>query len=95
MAYCYILRCADASYYVGSTHEIAARLAKHVDGSASRYTAARRPLELVFSEAFASMDQALARERQVKGWTRAKKEALIAADAGRLNSLSRSNSSKS
>ena len=95
MAFCYILRCADGSYYVGSTEDIPARLSKHSDGSASQYTAVRRPVALVFSEQLASIEEARARERQLKGWTRAKKEALIAGAADRLKTLSRSNSSKS
>ena len=90
MAFCYILRCSDGSYYVGSTHDVATRLTKHVDGSASQYTAARRPLELMFSEPFESIDAARAREQQIKGWTRAKKEALIASDRASLRLLSRS-----
>ena len=89
MAFCYNLRCADGSYYVGSTHEIAARLTKHTDGSASQFTAARRPVTLVFSEAFESIGAARARELQIKGWTRAKKDALIAADRSLLKRLSR------
>jgi len=89
MAFCYILRCSDGSYYVGSTHEIAARLTKHTAGSASQFTAARRPVTLVFSEAFESIGAARARELQIKGWTRAKKDALIAADRSLLKRLSR------
>ena len=89
MAFCYILRCVDGSYYVGSTHDVAARVTKHTDGSASQYTAARRPVSLVFSEAFASIDEARAREQQIKGWTRAKKDALIAAERRGLKRLSR------
>jgi predicted GIY-YIG superfamily endonuclease len=90
MAFCYILRCCDGSYYVGSTHDIATRLTKHNDGSASVYTAPRRPVALVFSETFESIDAARAREQQIKGWTRAKKEALIASDRVILRLLSRS-----
>ena len=89
MAFCYILRCADGSYYVGSTLDLPARLAKHLDGSASRYTAARRPVALVFSELLDSIDLARAQEQQIKGWTRARKEALIGADRARLKALSR------
>jgi len=50
MAFCYILRCAEGSYYVGSTDDLPSRLSKHADGSASHYTAARRPITLVYSE---------------------------------------------
>lgn len=92
MAFCYILRCADGSYYVGSTHDLPSRLEKHGDGSASHYTATRRPVALVLSESFSSIDAARARERQLKGWTRAKKQALINGKRQRLTSLSRSKS---
>ena len=94
MAFCYILRCADGSYYVGSTHDVAARLTKHTDESASQYTAARRPVALVLSEAFATLDQAFARERQIKSWTRAKKDALINADRAGMKAMSRSSVAK-
>lgn len=77
MAFCYILRCSDGSYYVGSTEDLGARLAKHQDGSASAYTAARRPVTLAYAEEHNTLDRTRARERQIKGWTRAKKEALI------------------
>lgn len=83
MAYCYILRCADGSYYVGSTHDIAARFVRHQEGSASRHTAIRRPVALEFVEEFATIGAARDREKQVKGWTRRKKEALIRGIAGR------------
>jgi len=93
MPSCYILRCADASYYVGSTHDLPSRLSKHAEGSASSYTAARRPVTLVYSEEFAAIDDARSREQQIKGWTRAKKEALTAGAVGRLKALSRSKAS--
>ena len=92
MAVCYILRCVDGSYYVGSTDDLDARLVKHRDGSASGFTAARRPVALAYSEVLDSIEAARARERQLKGWTHAKKDALTQADAGRLKVLSRSNS---
>lgn len=85
-AFCYILHCADGSYYVGATGDIDGRMRKHHDGSASRHTAARRPVTLVRVEKFPDMRAARARERQLKGWTRAKKEALI---AGSLPNLRR------
>ena len=95
MAFCYILRCVDGSYYVGSTDDLDARLVKHRDGSASGFTAARRPVALAYSEVLDSIEAARARERQLKGWTHAKQDALTQADAGRLKALSRSNSSNS
>ena len=87
LPFVYILRCADGSLYVGETEDLAARLAKHNDGSASAYTAARRPIALVHSEVHTDQAAALARERQLKGWTRAKKEALIADDLAKLKRL--------
>ena len=69
----YFLRCRDASYYVGHTDDIENRLAEHVSGGVSSYTRKRRPLKLVFSEPFSSRIEALERERQIKGWSRAKK----------------------
>jgi len=84
MAFCYILQCADGCYYVGSTGDLDARLVKHLEGSGSKYTAARRPAILVFAEEFTTIEGARARERQLKGWTRAKKEALIAGDMAAL-----------
>src|SRR5688572_14301304 len=82
MRYIYILRCADNALYVGQTADIALRLTKHTDGSASAFTAKRRPVELVYLEPHPTVKSASKRERQLKRWTRAKKEALIAGDLG-------------
>jgi predicted GIY-YIG superfamily endonuclease len=83
----YILRCADACLYVGETCDLAARLSKHRDGSASRFTAKRRPVTLVYSEECVDGFEGKQRERQIKRWTRAKKEALIAGDLELLRRL--------
>jgi len=80
----YILRCADGALYVGETGNIDERLATHNDGRGSSYTAHRRPVTLAYVEAYATRDAALARERQLKGWTREKKEALIVGDRHRV-----------
>lgn len=91
-AWVYILRCSDKSYYVGTTRWIDPdrRLSEHRLGvSAAAYTASRRPVELVFAEYFERVSEAVALERQIKGWSRAKKEALIARDFDRLKILSR------
>jgi len=81
MFYVYILHCADGSYYVGSTNNLERRLAEHQSGYyKGSYTHARRPVELVWSADFATHDEAFQRERQIKGWSRAKKEALIRGD---------------
>ena len=88
--YVYILRCADGSYYTGLTEDLEIQLAQHQMGELPGYTQNRRPIELVFSDQFTSMDDAINRERQIKGWSRSKKEALIAGDWARLLELSRS-----
>ncbi len=83
----YLLRCADGSYYVGHTDDLEKRLAQHREGEIAGYTAQRRPVELVFSQDFTSREDALAMERQIKGWSRAKKEALIRRDWGEVSRL--------
>ena len=90
MAYTmYILRCNDGSYYVGSTSDLDARVEAHNAGHGPRFTAARRPVTLVYSEPFDTMDESRRREMQIKKWSRAKKEALIAGDLAALKNLSR------
>ena len=77
-AFVYILRCSDGSYYVGSTRKsLEERVAEHNAGAFGGYTAGLRPVTLVFHEEFDRILDAIAAERQVKGWSRAKKEALI------------------
>ena len=85
----YILRCADGSYYAGSALDLGDRLKTHSSGKGPRYTAARLPVMLVYTEQHASLAEAVRRERQVKTWTRAKKEALIKQDFGELKRLSK------
>ena len=75
--YLYKLRCSDSSYYVGHTNDLEHRLAAHERGATEGYTLSRRPVELVFSEQFSTRQEAFHRERQIKGWSRARKEALI------------------
>jgi predicted GIY-YIG superfamily endonuclease len=86
----YIVRCADDSYYVGHTEDLEKRLAMHQDGTLRGYTAKRRPVTLIYAEVFDSRDEAFHRERQVKGWSRAKKEALANNDWQTLRRLSKS-----
>jgi len=76
----YILRCADGSLYVGRTRELSVRVAEHELGRGSAFTAARRPGLLVYQEPFQTNAGASRRERQLKRWTTAKKEALIRGD---------------
>ena len=87
--YAYMLRCADGSYYVGHTDDLEARVGAHQSGLIPGYTQKRRPLQLVWSQDFHSREEALAAERQIKGWSRAKKEALIRGDWDAVQLLSR------
>ncbi len=83
-AWLYILRCADGSYYVGTTRtSLEIRIAQHNDGTFEGYTASRRPVQLVFSQWFDRITDAIESERKLKGWSRAKKEALIRGDFGK------------
>jgi putative endonuclease len=89
-AYLYILRCADGSFYVGATISgLDRRFAEHEAGTFGGYTSSRRPVTLVFHQHFVRLDDAAAAERQVKGWRRDKKEALIRGDFALLPALSR------
>jgi putative endonuclease len=90
-AYLYILLCADGSYYVGITRDsLEKRIAEHESGAFGGYTARRRSVGLVFHQYFARIEDAIAAERQVKGWRREKKEALIRGDLAALPALSKS-----
>lgn len=74
----YILLCADNSYYVGITNDIERRIDEHQSGvNPESYTHKKRPVKLVFCERFTEVEQAITFEKQVKGWTRKKKEAII------------------
>jgi predicted GIY-YIG superfamily endonuclease len=85
----YLLRCSDGSYYAGHTDNLEARLWQHQQGICCDWTSRRRPVELVWCEAAPTRDEAIAFERRIKGWTRAKKEALIAGDWDRIGWLAR------
>lgn len=87
MFFVYILRCADGALYVGSTGNVERRVAKHQEGTACAFTRWRRPVALIYAEPCLSLQDALARERQIKRWTRAKKEALAAGDLAALKKL--------
>ncbi|MFH1120247.1 MAG: GIY-YIG nuclease family protein [Bacteroidota bacterium] len=90
--YVYILKCSDQSYYSGVTNDVERRLKEHNDGINPKcYTFSRRPVELVYFEYFTDFNQAIAFEKKIKGWTRAKKQALIAEDWDKLKKLSRCN----
>ena len=85
--YVYILRCADDSLYIGETDNLDLRVARHNAGRGCQFTATRRPVVLMYSEAYSSREASMKREGQIKKWTRAKKEALIAGDLERLKAL--------
>jgi putative endonuclease len=86
----YILLCSDGSYYVGSTrNEVETRVSEHNNGHHGGYTYRRRPVTLLWSNHFDSIIDAIAMERQIKGWAREKKEALIAGEFALLPDLSK------
>jgi len=76
----YILRCADGSYYTGRTEDPNHRLEQHQAGEGSQWTQRRLPATLVYAQELPSEEDALRAEQQIKGWSRSKKEALIAGD---------------
>jgi putative endonuclease len=86
MAWVYILECSDGSYYVGSTVDLERRVWQHQqgDGAGAAYTRRRRPVRLVWCWDFDRIDEAYAFEKQVQGWNRAKRRALV---DGRLTDL--------
>ena len=87
----YLLRCADNSYYAGSTsHDyVEGRAWEHNEGLFDGYTSRRRPVTLVWADWFEDLREAHATERRLKGWSRAKKEALIARDYPKLQLLAK------
>jgi len=89
-AHIYILRCSDGSYYVGSARlGLDRRLSEHNNGTYGGYTSKRLPVVLVWSEHFLNITDAIAVERQIKGWSRSKKEALIRGDYELLRLLAK------
>ena len=87
--FAYLLRCSDGSYYAGHTDDIDLRMAQHQSGALGGYTAKRLPVILVWSDNFPAREQAFTIERKLKGWGRAKKEALIAGDWARISALAK------
>jgi putative endonuclease len=87
--YMYILECADQSYYTGSTKYLELRLLQHQAGEGANHTKNRLPVKLVYFEEFNRIDEAFYREKQVQGWSRKKKEALIKGQYEKLPQLSR------
>jgi predicted GIY-YIG superfamily endonuclease len=86
--YMYILKCSDDSYYVGSTNNLERRIKEHQAGEGANYTKKRLPVELVYYEEYERIDKAFYREKQVQGWSRKKREALIAKKHENLHFLS-------
>ena len=90
MFWVYILKCADNSYYTGHTDNLENRVAQHSKKLIySCYTATRLPVTLLFSQTFETRYEALSSERQIKGWSRNKKEALINGDWNLLSILAK------
>jgi len=90
--YMYILQCVDGSFYTGSTKELALRIEQHKNGEGANFTANHLPVKLVYYETFDRIDEAFKREKQIQGWSRAKKIALIRGDKEKLIQLSKSKS---
>ena len=89
MPWLYILKCSDHSYYTGTTGDLEKRLSEHETGIVGAYPYDKRPVEYVFSEEFSSWPEAIAKEIQIKKWSRKKKEALIVSDWEKLRSLAK------
>ena len=87
--YMYILECADGSYYTGSTNNLELRLMQHQNGEGANHTKKRLPVKLIYYEEFQRIDEAFYREKQVQGWSRGKKEALITGEYKKLPLLSK------
>jgi len=86
--YVYILKCSDDSYYIGITNDVERRFVEHNEGhNRNSYTYNRRPIELMFVEAFNDSNQAIDWEKKIKGWSRKKKEALILRNWDKLKDL--------
>ncbi|RKR07747.1 putative endonuclease [Maribacter vaceletii] len=84
----YILKCSDGSYYTGSTKDIDRRFVEHNEGRGANHTKKRLPVKLMYVEEYLRIGNAFKREKQIQGWSRAKKEALINGEFGILPNLS-------
>jgi len=89
MAFVYILLCSDGSYYVGSTRNLEHRVWQHSTGRGSTHTSTRLPIKLAFAQEYDNIGDAYAREKQIQGWSRKKREALIAGEFNDLPRLSK------
>ena len=88
MWFVYILKCSDDSYYTGVTNNLEKRTSEHNSGMVKGYTSSRLPVKLIYSQRFDDITRAIEVEKQIKGWSRRKKEALIAGDFELLIELS-------
>ena len=86
----YILQCSNGENYVGSTNNLERRIIEHQKGRGCDFTKAHLPVKLVYTEEYSTIDEAYKRERQLHGWSKAKKEALICGDIEKLKQLSKS-----
>ena len=86
--YMYILECSDGSYYIGSTTHLELRIVQHQNGQGANHTRKHLPVKLLYHEEFDRIDQAFAREKQLQGWSRKKKKALINNNMEDLHRLS-------
>ena len=87
--YMYILLCCDGSYYTGSSNDLERRLAQHQNGEGANHTKKRLPVALLYYEEYQRIDTAFNREKQVQGWSRKKKEALIEGKSDMLSELAK------
>ena len=87
--YMYILLCSNGQYYTGSTNNLERRLTEHQNGEGANFTKKHLPVELVYFEEFQRIDKAFYREKQVQGWSRKKKEALINGQTNELPKLAK------
>jgi len=89
--YVYILKCANGKFYTGSTVDLARRFHQHQAGEGANYTRKHRPVVLVYQQEYPTIGEAFRREKQIQGWSHAKKQALIDGDFNLLRSLSKGN----
>ena len=85
----YILLCSNGQYYTGSTNNLERRLTEHQNGEGANFTRKHLPVELLYFEEFQRIDKAFYREKQVQGWSRKKKEALINGQTNELPKLAK------
>jgi putative endonuclease len=87
--YMYILLCSNGQYYTGSTNNLERRLTEHQNGEGANFTKKHLPVELLYFEEFQRIDKAFYREKQIQGWSRKKKEALINGQTNELPKLAK------